>query len=47
MREALNRYIGENIPHPPSKEEASCFLPSKEEISPAAKKKDNHNNLLL
>ena len=36
--------VEENIPHSPSKEEASCFLASKEEISPAAKKEDNHNN---
>ena len=29
--------VEENIPHSPSKEEASCFLA-------AAKKEDNHNN---
>jgi hypothetical protein len=35
--------VEENIPHSPSKEEASSFVASKEEISPAAKKEDNHN----
>ena len=31
----------ENIPHSPSKEEASSFVAGKEEINPAAKKEDN------
>ena len=31
----------ENIPHSPSKEEASRFVAGKEEINPAAKKEDN------
>ena len=39
--------VEENIPHSPSKEEASCFLASKEEISPAAKKEDNHNIIVI
>ena len=34
--------VEENIPHSPSKEEASSFVASKEEISPAAKKEENH-----
>ena len=39
--------VEENIPHSPSKEEASCFLANKEEISPAAKKEDNHNIIVI
>ena len=38
----LSQMREENIPHSP-KEEASCFLASKEEISPA---EDNHNTIV-
>ena len=39
---SIEQVLEENIPHSPSKEEASSFVASVEEISPAAKKEDNH-----
>ena len=39
---SIEQELEENIPHSPSKEEASSFVASVEEINPAAKKEDNH-----
>ena len=39
---SIEQVLEENIPHSPSKEEASSFVASVEEISPAAKKEDNY-----
>ena len=39
---SIEQVLEENIPHSTSKEEASSFVASVEEISPAVKKEDNH-----